>query len=142
MIQKLKIKLLALVPALMIGLPALVPATVVAGPSIQAGVCQGANSLQVDPVTGTTCQVQGGDDNQFNNLLTKIINVISLLVGVVAVIMIIIGGFRYITSGGDTTKVGSAKNTILYGLIGLVIVALAQVIVRFVLKQVTTTTAG
>jgi hypothetical protein len=51
--------------------------------------------------------------------------------------MIIIGGFQYITSSGDSGKVGTAKNTILYAIIGLVIVALAQFIVRFVLSRVT-----
>jgi hypothetical protein len=51
--------------------------------------------------------------------------------------MIIIGGLRYITSGGRDTGVTSAKNTILYAIIGLIIVALAQLLVRFVLRQVT-----
>jgi hypothetical protein len=51
--------------------------------------------------------------------------------------MIIIGGFRYITSGGKQESVTSAKNTILYAIIGLVIVALAQIIVRFVLSNST-----
>jgi hypothetical protein len=51
--------------------------------------------------------------------------------------MIIIGGFRYITSGGDSGSVSSAKNTVLYAIVGLIIVALAQVIVRFVLSKST-----
>jgi Type IV secretion system pilin len=140
MLQKFKNKLLAISSLLVLAVPAIAPAAVLAAdPSIQAGVCQGAEHLQVNPVTGDTCVVTGGDEDSFNTLLTKIINVISLLVGVVAVIMIIFGGFKYITSGGDTTKVTGAKNTILYGLVGLVIVALAQVLVRFVLKQVTDT---
>jgi hypothetical protein len=58
-------------------------------------------------------------------------------VGIIAVIMIVYGGFRYITSGGDATKVTSARNTILYAIIGLIIVALAQFIVKFVLKKAT-----
>ncbi len=57
----------------------------------------------------------------------------------VAVIMIIVGGLRYITSGGSDTSVTSAKNTILYAIIGLIIVALAQIMVRFVLSKVTQT---
>ncbi|MDQ3123971.1 MAG: pilin [bacterium] len=79
------------------------------------------------------------DDSAGNvdDLITDIVNIISLLVGVVAVIMIIIGGFRYITSGGNDSSVAGAKNTILYAIIGLVIVALAQFIVRFVLARVT-----
>lgn len=56
--------------------------------------------------------------------------------GVVSVIMIIIGGLKYITSAGDSGNVSGAKNTILYAIIGLVIVALSQIIVRFVLAKV------
>jgi uncharacterized membrane protein len=63
------------------------------------------------------------------------INILSVVVGVIAVIMIIVGGFRYITSGGASEKVTSAKNTIMYAVIGLIIVALSQVIVQFVLDQ-------
>jgi hypothetical protein len=59
-----------------------------------------------------------------------------MLVGVVAVIMFIVGGFRYITSAGDSSKVSSAKNTLVYAIIGLVVVALAQAIVLFVLNKV------
>lgn len=66
------------------------------------------------------------------------VKILSIIVGIVAVIMIILGGFKYITSGGDATKVASAKNTIFYAVIGLVIVALAQLIVRFVLTKATT----
>lgn len=73
----------------------------------------------------------------FNQTLATIINLLSVIVGIVAVIMIIMGGFRYITSGGSQEKVTSAKNTILYAVIGLVVVALAQVIVRFVLSEAT-----
>jgi hypothetical protein len=53
------------------------------------------------------------------------------------VIMIIVGGFRYITSGGNDASVTAAKNTILYAIIGLVVVALAQIIVRFTLGKLT-----
>jgi len=65
------------------------------------------------------------------------ITVLSIIVGIAAVIMIIIGGFKYVTSGGDSTKISSAKSTIFYALIGLVVVALAQVIVRLVLTKAT-----
>jgi hypothetical protein len=55
--------------------------------------------------------------------------------------MIIVGGLKYITSGGDSGNVSGAKNTILYAIVGLVVVALAQIIVRFVLTRVTTATS-
>lgn len=72
-----------------------------------------------------------------NTIIRLVINVFSLIVGVISVIMIIIGGLKYITSGGDSGNVSGAKNTILYAIIGLVVVALAQVIVRFVLEKAT-----
>ena len=91
-----------------------------------------------------TCQVDTSNCTNGENAGTKVtdiiktvINIFSLIVGVIAVIMIIIGGLKYITSGGDSGNVTSAKNTILYAIIGLIIVALSQVIVRFVLDKVT-----
>jgi hypothetical protein len=64
------------------------------------------------------------------------VNVVSTLVGVASIIMIMIGGFKYVTSGGDSSKVSSAKDTVLYAVVGLAIVALAQVIVRFVVSRI------
>ena len=58
----------------------------------------------------------------------------SIIVGAVSIIMIIYGGFRYITSGGDSGRVGNAKNTLLYAIVGLIIVAIAQIIVHFVVS--------
>jgi hypothetical protein len=80
-----------------------------------------------------------GNTVDLPQLIQRAINIISWIVGVAAVIMIIIGGFKYIISGGDSNNVSGAKNTILYAIIGLVIVALAQIIVRFVLTNVTAT---
>jgi hypothetical protein len=74
-------------------------------------------------------------DKSLQDTVRNIVNVISIAAGVVAVIMIILGGFRYITSGGNAQAVQSAKNTILYAIIGLVVIAFAQVIVRFVLHN-------
>jgi hypothetical protein len=81
----------------------------------------------------TDCTVKKGSATKVNSLIADVINILSVVVGVVAVIMIIIGGFKYITSSGDSNNVASAKNTIIYAIVGLIIVALAQVIVRFVL---------
>ena len=54
--------------------------------------------------------------------------------GIIAVIMLIIGGIRYVTSGGDAKKVTDAKNTVLYAIIGLIISFLAFAIVNFVIS--------
>jgi hypothetical protein len=145
MIQKLKSKLLILASLLMLALPVAVPAmasaqctagSTASNDCIQGGLCQGAQSLVVQQGT-QTCTEQG---TGITGLIKTIINVLSIIVGVVAVIMIIIGGFRYITSGGKQESVTGAKNTILYAVIGLVIVALAQIIVRFVLTKTTNPT--
>jgi hypothetical protein len=92
--------------------------SVTSGPS-----CTAANTAQ-----GVT---------KINNLVTDIINIFSAVVGIICVIMIIFGGFQYITSGGDTGKVGTAKTTIIYAIVGLIVVAFAQFIVQFVLNKVT-----
>jgi hypothetical protein len=110
----------------------LTPATVFAqDPSIQENLNKGTCLS----TTTADCDTQDPAET-VNDIIADVINIFSLVVGVVSVIMIIVGGLKYITSGGDSGSVGGAKNTILYALIGLVIVALAQVIVRFVLGQV------
>lgn len=102
---------------------------------IDSGLCSGSNLQFTDNPTASCSSSDA--TTQINNLIRTIINILSAVVGVVAVIMIIVGGLRYITSGGSDTSVTGAKNTILYAVIGLVVVALAQIIVRFVLAKVT-----
>ena len=77
----------------------------------------------------------GTDHNLWDNVSSIIKNVIFIL-GLVCVIVIIIGGINYMTSSGDTGKVKKAKDTILYGVIGLVICILAFAIVNFVLDSI------
>jgi hypothetical protein len=110
----------------------------------QNALCDGAKNLQLDstPDTGQCAADAQGTEDRVNNLITQIINVFSVIVGIIAVVMIIWGGLKYITSGGDSGNVTGAKNTILYAIIGLIIVALAQFIVRFVLSKTTGTVAG
>lgn len=87
------------------------------------------------------CRAIGGcaadSESKLNGIVKLIINIFSMVVGLIAVIMVIVAGMKYITSGGDSSKVASAKNALIYAIIGLVIVALAQVIVRFVLRAST-----
>lgn len=93
---------------------------------VQSGGC---------PDGGTDCNTDA--PSKVTNIIKLVINLFSLIVGVIAVIMIVIGGLKYITSGGDSGNVTGAKNTILYAVVGLVVVALAQIIVRFVLTKAT-----
>lgn len=70
-----------------------------------------------------------------NGILTKVVRIISTVLGIAAVIVVIIGGFKYSLSSGDPKSAESAKNTILFAIIGLVIAAVAQGIVIFVLNK-------
>ena len=69
------------------------------------------------------------------SLLVQIAQFIVFLTGAISVIMIIIGGFRYVVSGGDSASVKSAKDTILYAVVGLIIAVSCQFIVSFVLSS-------
>ena len=66
----------------------------------------------------------------------NIINAVLYVVGILAVVMVIIGGIQYTTSAGDQAAVTKAKNTILYGIVGLVIAILAYAIVNFVIGKI------
>ncbi len=140
MIQRIKQAILSLLAVTLFAAPVLVPVSVYAAADINGNLCAGAN-LSTTPCVATD---EGAKANtKINGIITSVINIFSLIVGIVAVIMIIIGGLKYITSGGDSGNVTGAKNTILYAVIGLVVVALAQFIVKFVLGKVTVdTTAG
>jgi hypothetical protein len=139
MTKKIKQYILRLSIAGLLFAPALAPAAHVGatgpgaggdGPALQDNLCGGAEHLQLGE-TGE-CEATEPQEN-VNNLITSVINIFSAVVGVIAVIMILFGGFKYITAGGDSSKITSAQHTIIYAIVGLVIVALAQIVVRFVL---------
>ena len=75
-------------------------------------------------------------DDSLIDTIQVIINVILGVLGLVAVVVIILGGVTYVTSSGDPGKIKKAKDTILYGIIGLFIALLAYAIVNFVLSSV------
>jgi cytochrome bd-type quinol oxidase subunit 2 len=132
MINKLKRNLLLIAAMFMMATPLAITASASAAADISGNLCSGSNlDLNGD---SSDCGNQG---DTLNEKIATVINVISVIVGAIAVIMLIFGGFRYVTSGGKQESVASAKNTIMYAIIGLVIVALAQVIVKFVLDKST-----
>jgi hypothetical protein len=86
---------------------------------------------------------QVGDEcgqKRVNNLFATIVQILSIITGIASVIVIIYGGFKYITSGGEQGRVANAKSTVLYAVVGLAVAALAQLMVHFVLYQTTTAT--
>ncbi len=140
MFKNIRNTILSLVTAVtLVSLPVAVPVMVsAAAPDIQA--CTGQGTTLSAPPTGGNCTgapSATGATTKVNDIIRTVINIFSFVVGVVSVIMIILGGFKYVTSGGDSNNVSSAKNTIIYALIGLVIVALSQFIVQFVLTRAT-----
>ena len=68
-------------------------------------------------------------------MFQTVTNVLLFIIGAVSVIMLIIGGVRYTISQGDSSAVTSAKNTILYAVIGLIVAILAYAVVNFVIVQ-------
>lgn len=74
--------------------------------------------------------ISGGD-----GLLAHIANIVSYIAGAAAVILIIVAGIRYITSGGDANAVSGAKNALIGAIIGLVVVILAKVLITFVVNR-------
>lgn len=123
-----RIRILAATLVLFLGLGGLVPAT-----SLAATPAQTACSA----LTGkTSCATDSSTGPSVSKLITTIVSILSWVVGIASVIMIIVGGFRFITSGGDSNSVASARSTVLYAVIGLVIAAFAQIIVQFVLQKI------
>jgi hypothetical protein len=82
------------------------------------------------------CDKQSENGISINKVISAAIRILGGIIGVVSVIMIMVAGFKYITSAGDASKASSAKNTLLYAVIGLVVAFLAQAIVSFVLNKV------
>lgn len=76
--------------------------------------------------------ISGADQE---GILIKVTRLIAILTGVAAVIAVIVGGIEYIMSSGDPAKINTAKNTILFAFIGLIVATSAALIIRFVLSK-------
>jgi hypothetical protein len=90
------------------------------------------------PSAGAQCaQPVSGATNLFgqNGIFITITNILLFIIGAIAVVMLIIGGIRYVVSSGDQNAVTSAKNTILYAIIGIIVAFLAYAAVNFVTTQ-------
>lgn len=94
-------------------------------------VCQGsAADAEACSADGSNNPIAGPD-----GVLTRAIEILSYVAGVAAVIMIIIGGLKFITANGDPNSISSARNTVIYALIGVAVFATSQLIVRFVISR-------
>lgn len=119
-----KIKLFFATLAIVVGVGALVPtAATYASPA-----------SQIDGGAGQV--IDTGSSVDLPTMIKRIIDILLFAIGAVAVIMIIFGAFRYVLSGGDSSSVTAAKNTILYAVVGLVVAILAYAIVHFVTSNI------
>jgi hypothetical protein len=100
-------------------------------------VCDGINTQ----VSGSDC---GGKSTNkaITTVIKAVLQILSWIAGIAAVIMIVVAGLKYTTSGGDSSSVASAKSSLIYALVGVVIVALAQALVIFVIHSATTAPIG
>ncbi len=124
----MKRKVLAYIPVLVV---ALVLASQIFAPlSAHAlSIVDGANAARGS----------GQPEYLFGNggLVSTIVNFMLFAVGALSVVMIMFGGLRYVLSGGNSSAVAAAKNTILYAIIGLVVAFFAYAIVQFITSALT-----
>jgi hypothetical protein len=110
-------------------LPALAAPATTAAPTTSVNdnfknrACEGV----LTGTSATTCE-----DSGLKELFEKVLSILSYGIGAVAVLMIIIGGLRYVLSGGDPNSTKGAKDTIMYAVIGLIVALVARVLVFFV----------
>jgi hypothetical protein len=80
-----------------------------------------------------TCS--SSDSRTVNSTLRQVMNILFYVSGSIAILMIIIGGVRYVVSAGDQSAVTGAKNTVMYSMIGLVVIVISAALVSFVLNN-------
>lgn len=128
-------KLAILGAVLALAVPVAVPLAVSAAPVDSASskaLCEGSGGTWNSGAN--SCGIP--NTKSFPQQLAEITNLLLFIIGAIAVIMIIIGGIRYVTSSGDQAQTKSAKDTILYAVIGLVVAFMAYAIVNFVVGQI------
>ncbi len=124
-----RIKTVVLSTLLLCGFTASLP--VLAGTAYAAST---PSSTVCDSIgSGKNCNTKNGSN--LNDVVKFIVNLLSYIAGALAVIMIIVSGYKYMTAAGDSSKVASAKTTLIYAIIGIIIVVLAQFIVQFTIGK-------
>ncbi len=108
------------------------------------GVCDPSSPNYAKIKNSSFCKDQTKTDNPVVHVINVTANILALLAGIIAVFILMIGGLRFITAGGvkpgqrsgDPNKVAQARSQIMYALVGIIIIALAWTITRFVTDKV------
>jgi len=128
-----------IVPLLALGSGAaavIVPSAVANASTDDLSLANGAKSAQGNDQGGDAQCLFGTEDGcSGGGVFKTITNVMLFIIGAISVIMLIVGGLRYVVSGGDSSAVQNAKNTILYAIVGIVVAILAYAVVNFVISS-------
>ena len=143
-IIKKSLQSLLLVPVIALGLSFTLPVVPSAG-AVTNQACEdpsaGGDAISIGNAADCAQgQDQGASLFGTGGIFQTVTNVLLFIIGAISVIMLIIGGIRYTVSGGDSAAVTSAKNTILYAIVGIIVALLAYAVVNFVLGSFTNTT--
>ncbi|MDR0591011.1 MAG: pilin [Candidatus Nomurabacteria bacterium] len=134
MMTKLKVTVLTLVMAFGLAAP-----LCIASPALAADPCAGKTGpakTNCEKLHEGTEKAQTTDQS-IPEVIKNVVSVMMFITGTLSVVMIIYGGIRYTTSAGDSSKITSAKHTITYAVVGLVVSVLAYAIVSFVTANIT-----
>lgn len=108
-------------------------------PMLALGLSVGTGTVdvaaQISEGISDTRTAEAGQETDLGAIIVDVINIMLYIVAILAVIMIIYGGIRYTTSGGNQTHVTAGKNSLLYAIVGLIVAILAWAIVNFVASQ-------
>ncbi len=117
--NKIKIIIVSIVAVL--GIMTVVPGVAYASPASE--------------IKGGVSAAGGGSAPTLGSQIQTLINVLLFILGAISVVMIVLGGIRYTTSNGEASSLKSAKDTVLYAVVGLVVALMAYAIVNFVLTS-------
>ena len=99
---------------------------------VLAATCDSASDCVTQGVNGAGGT--GASSTDVPTLVKNIVNILLFIIGAVSVVMVVMGGIKYAVSNGDSSQVKSAKDTILYAVIGLVVALLAYALVNWVVQ--------
>lgn len=97
----------------------------------KSAICEGAGLV----VGANGCTTSSQAEPEVESVLQRGLNIFSAILGIIAVVMFMVGGLKYMTAQGDSGQLNSAKNTLIFAAVGLVVVMLAQTIAKFVVER-------
>lgn len=104
---------------------------------VEAGLNLGLHAIQFAQLTPPDVSPLPRTTNADSAFIQRALNVVFVIIGAVAVLMVVIGGIKFAGSQGDPQGVAKAKNTIIYAIVGLIVAILATVIVDLVFGRIT-----